>query len=221
MKIKKFGAPNDHLSEVGVIDISWPVSPQMTAYKDKKVVAFEQTKIFERDHARESRMMLGAHSGTHIDAPAHFLENGVTIDQLPLTAFNGPCRVLDLSVVAEYISAEDLIPYKINPGEIILLKTSNSSASPLQPFNPNFIYLSASAAQHLADAQIKAVGIDYLGIERNQPDHATHTTLMQYNVVIIEGLRLAQVPEGRYQLVCLPLAVVGLEAAPARAVLIA
>ena len=102
----------------------------------------------------------------------------------------------------------------------MLLKTRNSYLSSIAPFNYEFIYVATSAAQYLIDHNIKAVGIDYLGIERAQPHHDTHTLFMQNNIGIIEGLRLEHVTAGQYILYCLPLACVGTEAAPARAVLV-
>jgi arylformamidase len=203
-----------------IIDISWPITPSMTAYKDKKIVAFEHAKNFAQDNVCESYITLGSHTGTHVDAPAHFMQQGSTIDQLPLQALIGPCRVLDMTHIDEYIGRDDLTNQSLQEGEIILFKTTNSALSANQPFNKNFVYVAASAAEVLVEKKVKAVGIDYLGIERNQPDHATHTTLFKNNIVIIEGLRLQRVQPGHYTLYCLPLAVVGLEAAPARAVLI-
>lgn len=203
-----------------IIDISWPISLDMTAYKDRKVVSFNYTKTFERDQVRESTITLGSHSGTHIDAPSHFLAEGISIHQMPLDATCGPCIVLDCTNVTEAITEADLQEHTIEQGARVLLKTRNSALDAAAPFAYDFIYLAASGAAYLASKKIKAVGIDYLGIERQQPDHATHETLMRAGITIIEGLRLANVNSGSYVLWCLPLAVQGLEAAPARAVLV-
>jgi arylformamidase len=108
----------------------------------------------------------------------------------------------------------------IYAGDIILLKTANSSLGATALFNPSFVYLEASGAHYLQEKKIKAVGIDYLGIERAQPAHETHLQLMEHGITIIEGLRLQHVKQGRYLVCCLPLNAVGIEAAPARAVLI-
>lgn len=213
---------NDVYQIMNYIDISWPITPTMTAYKDRSVVRIEHTKTFECDGARESQLVLGAHTGTHIDAPAHFMRDGKTIDQQALTATIGPCVVLDMMHCTAAITADDLVPHQatLRSGEIVLFKTRNSLYAATDPFNAAFIYVAADAAQWLVAHNIKAVGIDYLGIERNQPAHETHTTFMQAGVTIIEGLRLAHVTPGEYFLWCLPLAVVGAEAAPARAVLL-
>jgi len=168
---------------------------------------------------RESVIRLGAHSGTHIDAPAHFISAGATIDQLALATINGPCIVIDCTTITDCITAQFLQSQSINHSDRILLKTRNSFLLHTDPFNPAFVYLDASAATYLVQCGIQAIGIDYLGIERAQPAHETHTVLMQHGITIIEGLRLAHVNPGPYELICLPLAIIGLEAAPARAAL--
>jgi len=204
---------------MNIIDISWPISLDMTAYKDKKVVTFSYIKTFEKDAARESVITLGSHSGTHIDAPSHFLAQGTSIHQISLDALCGPCVVLDCMHVSEAISDTDLQRHEIEQGAIILIKTRNSALSATAPFAYDFVYLAASGAAYLAEKKIKSVGIDYIGIERQQPKHETHEILMRAGITIIEGLRLAEVNPGSYMLWCLPLNIQGLEAAPARAVL--
>lgn len=204
---------------MNIIDISWPVSPRMTAYKNRHVVLVTPTKFFEIDQVRESLLTVGTHTGTHVDAPAHFMADGATVDQAPLNSLVGPCRVLDLGSVAEIITVANLEPFDVQPGERLLLKTKNSNRAIDQDFDQNFVYLGAEAATWLAEKQVLAVGIDYLGIERSQPGHETHLALLRHNIVIIEGLRLAQVAPGAYTLVCLPLLTIGLDGAPARAIL--
>lgn len=205
---------------VKIVDISWPLSEKTTGYKDRKTVAFETLKNFEKDGARESALWITTHSGTHVDAPAHMLKSGVAIDQLPLELFCGPCIVLDLMLVQEKITQAWLADQadQIKEGDIVLFKTANSLLSPTEKFNPNFVYLDLSGAQYLAEKKVKAVGTDYLGIERNQPGHLTHHELLTHNIGIIEGLRLADVEPGRYLFVCLPLSLIGFDGAPARAI---
>jgi len=203
-----------------VIDISWPLSPEMTAYKDKKIVEFTQTKEFERDNVRESKILVGSHSGTHIDAPNHFLQAGESIDSLELKKLIGPCKVLDFTHIKEKITEKDLLACDINQGDILLFKTTNSQLSPNAQFEYNFIYLDKTGGEFLASKKISVFGLDYLGIERNQPDHETHTALFGAGVTVIEGLRLKEVIPGDYFLICFPIKVKGLEAAPARAVLV-
>lgn len=207
---------------MNIIDISWPLSNKTTGYKDRTSVRLEQLKEFERDGARESALWITSHSGTHVDAPAHMLKEGKTIDRLSLENFSGPCVVLDMTMVAEKITREIVQEHAdlIKDGDIVLCKTVNSYLESTAPFNPNFVYIESTGAEYLVEKKVKAVGIDYLGIERNQPDHGTHQELMSNGIVIIEGLRLAHVEPGRYMLVCLPLNVIGLDGAPARAVLL-
>ena len=203
------------------IDISWPISVSMTTYKDAKDVRIESTKSFDVDGVRACCFSLGSHVGTHVDAPAHFIKNGPTIDKIELERIMGECKVLDFTDVEDKITDEHLALYDIDYEDIILLRTKNSFLKPDAPFNKNFVYLDESGAQYLADIGIQCVGIDYLGLERDQPGHPTHTILMLAEVAIIEGLRLAHVEQDLYSLVCLPLAVHGTDAAPARAILFA
>ena len=203
-----------------LIDISWPITADMTAYKDRPTVSFEQTKTFDKDGARETKLTLGSHTGTHVDSPAHFLAKGDTVNKIPLEQLVGPCTVFDMMSVDSTISRDDLAAYDIDEGAIVLLKTKNSQHKPTDLFDPNFVYFDPSGAEYLVECGVAAVGIDYSGIERDQPDHETHKTLMLADIAIIEGLRLAHVPEGEYIFICLPLSLPGLDAAPARAILI-
>ncbi len=203
-----------------VIDISWPISESMTEYKDGKSVKFTPTKSVESNGAREWKVSMCNHVGTHVDAAAHFLATGQTIDKMDLHGLVGPCRVLDLTSVTDKIMPDDLEPFGISQGEIILLKTTNSFREPNDRFSYSFVYIDELAAQYLATQNIKAIGFDYLGIERNQPNHETHKAFMQFNIPIVEGLRLGAVLAGNYFFCCLPLHYVGLDSAPARAILI-
>ncbi len=202
-----------------IIDISWPISAAMTQYKDVKRVDLQSIAKPSSD-AIEHMISLHSHTGTHIDAPLHFLKKGSTIDAIPLANVVGPCRVLDFTHVESCITAQDLGYYAFKQEEIILFKTKNSALVIDAPFNHNFVYLDKTGAQHLANMGVKTVGIDYLGIERNQPDHKTHKILLGNTISIIEGLRLEHVKAGSYIIICLPLLLVGLDAAPARAILI-
>jgi arylformamidase len=203
-----------------IIDISWPISPEMTSYKNKKTVQFLPVKEFEKDNARETIITLNCHTGTHVDAPSHFTAKGKTIDEVSLACLIGHCVVIDCTDT--HVLSKDYLESKalsINHTRV-LFKTRNSFLDANEPFNSEFVFLDASGAQWCKQQGIKTVGIDYLGIERGQPNHDTHSSLFADNITIIEGLRLADVEQGEYQLVCLPLNIVGLEAAPARAVLI-
>jgi arylformamidase len=203
-----------------IIDISWPITPTMTAYKDTTSVTFTELHTFEKDGVRKTLMTLDSHTGTHVDAPSHFLAQGKTSEAVPLEQLIGNCVVIDMTFVEEAITADDLEEYDLEGCDIILFKTRNSAHAVTAPFNTSFVYLDASAATYLAELGVQAVGIDYLGIERNNPNHETHRILMDAGVAIIEGLRLADAQEDAYFFVCLPLAVVGLDGAPARAILV-
>lgn len=204
-----------------VIDISWPISKATTGYKDRSIVDIEEIKNFNRDGVRETAIHLSSHTGTHIDAPSHFLKDGKTIDEMQLDCCIGDCVVLDMTTCAERITRDCLIAHDhdIVEGGIVLLRTANSDLSPTDKFSPHFVYLEASGAMYLAEKKIKAVGIDYLGIEHSQLGHPTHENLMHADVAIIEGLRLGHVQPGSYFFVCLPLNTIGVEASPARAML--
>lgn len=173
------------------------------------------------DGVADSSIAMNVHTGTHIDAPAHFIAGGATIEQLDLNQCNGVCRVIDLTghslAEGDAIGIDDLRPHAPQRGERLLLKTRNSERGPEDSFDFNFVYLRSDAAQYLVECEVSLVGIDALGIERAQTDHATHQILLGGGVMIIEGLRLAHVVPGDYQLGCAPLLIKGAEAAPARA----
>lgn len=204
-----------------IIDISWPISTATTGYKDRHIVNIEEVKNFNRDGARETALHLSSHTGTHVDAPSHFLREGKTIDEMHLDRLIGDCVVLDMTTCAERITRDCLMAHDMDITEngIVLLRTTNSDISPTDKFSPHFVYLEASGATYLAEKKVKAVGIDYLGIEHSQQGHPTHENLLNADIAIIEGLRLGYVQAGTYMFVCLPLNVIGTEAAPARAVL--
>ena len=204
---------------MNIIDISWPISPSMTQYKDAQHVTVRKLEK-PSSSCLEHLLTLHTHTGTHVDAPAHFIPGGETIEQIPLSKFIGPCRVLDLTHVTQAITKNDLTTHNIQADEIILLKTKNSEHAPTEKFKYDFIYLADDAATYLVQQKIKTIVIDYLGIERNQPEHPTHKALLSAHIPIIEGLRLEHVKAGTYMLYCLPLSLPGLDAAPARAILI-
>lgn len=203
-----------------IIDISWPLSPQTTTYKNKQPLEYTLTYTYENNGMQESRLSLGSHTGTHVDAPLHFLQGAASIDQTNLSQLITPCQVLDLTHVQESITASDLKTLDINPDYAVLLKTRNSFLPATGSFEPNFVYLDSTGADYLATKNIVCVGIDYLGIERNNPEHITHKILFNAGITIVEGLRLAHVNPDIYTLLCLPLLVINSEAAPARAILI-
>jgi arylformamidase len=209
---------------VNVIDVSWPISEKMTVYKDRqeKRPVITQTRAItnEGPDAAESKLAFDSHLGTHVDAPKHFVKGGTSIDRVPLATYVGMCAVYDLTHVQEKITQADLEKLSISAGGIVLFKTKNSALAPEAPFNPDFVFIDAGAAAYLASRKIKAVGIDYPGIERSQPNHETHLALLRNNIGILEGLRLQHVAPGNYFVVAAPLSVKDGDAGLCRALLI-
>ena len=202
-----------------IYDISMKISGDMPVYKGRaaKKPLFRVESDFTSGSVYETRIDMNMHTGTHIDSPAHILPGGKTIDTLDLSRVVTKCRVLDLQYAEEQITAEHLAAKKIGEGDFVLLKTKNSFFDLLEG---RFVFLDRTGAQYLTDRKICGVGIDSLGIERDQHGHETHKLLLGSDIVIIEGLRLKDIPEGEYLLVAAPLSIAGAEAAPARAILI-
>ncbi len=161
---------------------------------------------------------MNLHTGTHIDAPAHFLTNGEIMETFSLEQLVGPCTVLDLSDVQGGIEAYHLEKLVHKPPKKLLLKTRNSK-NHSKDFDPTYAGILLSAAEKIVEWGIELVGIDYLSIQPYKTDKEIHRVLLRNRVAILEGLRLEGVSEGQYELFCLPLKLVGTEAAPARAIL--
>lgn len=204
---------------VKVYDISMPIVEGMPVYKNKpeKQPKIRVVQDFDTATARESRVDLDVHTGTHVDSPLHMLPDGGTMETLPLDRLVRPCRVLDLTDVSEGITQADLEKFDIQAGEFLLFKTKNSFK---EEFDFEFVYLAEDGARYLVEKQVQGVGIDALGIERSQPGHPTHKNLFRADILIIEGLRLKEVSEGKYFMVAAPIKLVHTEAAPARVVLL-
>ncbi len=200
-------------------DISMDISADMKVYKgmDSKKPVVSQTSDYNKGDFFESKIDMNLHTGTHIDSPLHFVAGGQTIDKITLDRFITKCKVVSCTKSKERIGIEDLQDKGIEEGDFILLKSRNSLEDILES---NFIYLDRDGAAYLAQRKIKGIGTDALGIERAQPAHETHKTLLNAGIVILEGLRLKDVEDGEYLLVAPPLKIKGAEAAPARAILI-
>ena len=203
------------------IDISVPLSDGMVHWPGDPAVEIKRIRdIAEGEVCNVSSLSMSAHTGTHMDAPLHFLRAGKSLDRLPIEATIGPARVIEIAD-PESIKPEELRPFKIKQGERILFKTRNSEKSWKKAgFDEDFVYISQEAARYLAERQIQTVGIDYLSVGGFKRDGVeTHHALLGAGIWIIEGLNLSQVKPGLYELVCLPLKMLGIEGAPARAVL--
>ncbi len=200
-------------------DISMRIHTGMAVYKNN--AEKKPTVEILRDHeveygTRESRLSIELHTGTHMDAPLHMIKGGQDSTFFKVEDMVVPCRVLDLTHVDDRISQSDLVGEDIQADEFLLLKTKNSLD---EGFNPDFVFLDQTGAKYLADCGIRGVGTDSLGIERSQPNHATHQILLGQGIHILEGLRLKEIIPGRYTLIAAPLNIAGVEAAPVRALL--
>jgi arylformamidase len=209
---------------VKIFDISVPVDPQLPVWPgDPQIVLERYRSLSKGDTSNDSRLACSVHCGTHVDAPAHFIENGATIEQLPLEILVGAVTVVEVPEI-DVITPDLLENQRLDSQtKRLLLKTKNSDlwANPEHQFNPNFAALSAESASWIVDKGLKLVGIDYLSIQPfKDAQPLTHRVLLQAGIIIIEGLDLRDVNPGVYQLICLPLKLVGSDGAPARAVLI-
>ena len=197
-----------------MIDITRTIRPKMAIYPNNAGVQFEQIQPAGEGKNSLSRIILGSHTGTHIDSPAHIHEGGQGAFAYPLEQLNGPCEVVDVMQFESVISAGD-IPEIHAPR--ILFKTRNSAADP-DVFVDDYVALDDSAAQELVRRGVKLVGLDALSIRKRGTKNRVHETLIDSGVVVLEGLWLADVAAGDYDLLCLPLKV-DLDGAPVRAAL--
>jgi len=170
-----------------------------------------------------TEISLSAHTGTHMDAPRHFVRDGRTMESMPLDAVIGPCRVIELKHRSA-ITVEELKPHKLKRGERVLFKTRNSTRSwrlaKTSTFDENFIYIPADTARYLVERGVMTVGVDYLSVGGWQKDGVEcHQIMLGAEIWIIEGLDLSKIKPGLYDLICLPLKILGADGAPARAVL--
>jgi len=203
------------------IDISVSLRSGMVHWPDNPPVKIERLKDMNRGAVcNVSVMSLGAHTGTHMDAPLHFFKNGKSLDKLPLEATIGPARVVEIKD-REMVRPDELRAHNLRRGERILFKTLNSSRCwKTDAFIEDFVYISREAAQYLVDRGIRTIGVDYLSVGGFRRDGLeTHRILLGAEVWIIEGINLSKIKPGIYELVCLPLKVLGSDGAPARALL--
>jgi len=203
-----------------IIDISWPIDQNTTVQPGEQPVLFEPIKSFGKDEVRDSIIHMNAHTGTHVDAPSFLFRDGKSIDQIDLYSCVGPAIILDLTDVKESVKAEDLDKFEIRAGDFVLLKTKNSSLDPNAPYDSSFVYLDTSAAEYLVKKNVKTVGFDYITLEPEKQFDQAHKILLEKEITVIGGLRLFYVTPGIYFFFCLPISVLGIEAAPARAILL-
>lgn len=201
------------------IDISVPLRNTMVHWPDDPPVQIKRILDMERgDTANVSTLAMSAHTGTHLDAPRHFLCTGKSIDQMPLEAMMGRARVIEILDPAA-IKADELRRHHIRHGERLLFKTRNSERCwRSDHFIEDFTFITDEAAQLLAERRVHLVGIDYLSVDSFKNGAETHRVLLEAGIWVIEGLDLSRVNSGRYELICLPLKIEGGDGAPARAI---
>lgn len=204
------------------IDISVPLGDRTPVWPGTPGIATSQhMTIADGADANATQIVIDAHCGTHVDAPRHFVADGATIDQIGLDPFIGPAWVADLrghaNLTAAVLEAAE-IP---EPAQRLLLRTDNSFRPELRtaPFRHDYTALTDDGAQWVVDRGIRLVGIDYLSIQRFCDGPETHQILLRAEVAILEGIDLHAVDPGSWELLCLPLRLTGIEAAPARALL--
>lgn len=208
---------------VNYIDVSVSVSEDLPVWPGSPCVQFEKgLDLAAGDIANDTTLHFSVHTGTHIDAPSHFLENGKSVDQIPLNILIGPAYVVEISDNINAITSELLDSLKMPKATTrLLFKTRNSKLwlHGHKAFHQNFVALTTDAAKWIVDRDILLVGIDYLSIQLFSDGPETHQILLGADVVVIEGLNLSQVKLGHYELFCLPLKLQGIEGAPARVIL--
>ena len=208
-----------------IYDITVPLTNDMPTYPgDAGVEIRDWSSLANGDSANVTQLNFGAHTGTHVDAPAHFIEGAARSESLSLDSLIGKTRVIEVPETFMSIDKTFVEEHCEQGTTRFLFKTRNSRfwSSSSTPFRQDFTYLELPAAEYLVNRGVKLVGIDYLSIEQfGQKQHPTHLVLLSHGVVIVEGLNLTDVPAGIYELICLPLRIRSGkgDGAPARAIL--
>jgi arylformamidase len=206
-----------------IYDISVPISGSLVVWAGDPPVHITQPVHLDRgDLYTVTRLEMGAHTGTHVDAPAHFIAGGQTVEALDLDMLVGPAHVIH-TADASLLTARVLAGLEIPPDtERVLFRTRNSDRWALADagFVEDYVGISRDGAQWLVDRGIRLVGLDYLSVATFADTVSVHQILLRAGVILVESLDLSDIAPGTYQLVCLPLSVPGVEAAPARAILI-
>jgi len=214
----------DALPATGWLDATATLDPATTpVYAGDAPMKFDFLKDMRKgDGFTLSAYSLGAHSGTHIDAPMHFVRDGESIDRVSLDPLIGPARVIDIPDSVQAINAAELARHNWKGAERVIFRTRSSLHGWMHnsTFHRDFAFVAPDAAQQLAEAGVKLVGIDYISAEQfGAPAPLTHRTLLGKGIPIVEGFQLDSIPAGDYDLIVLPMKVGGHEAAPARAIL--
>lgn len=204
-------------------DVTVPVFEGMPTWPKDPGVSLQLARSIARgDGANVTRLQMGAHTGTHMDAPFHFEAGGYGIDRIPLEVLVGPCRVFDLTTIPGHIDCAALQQCDLSGVTRVLFKTRNSECWMRgdREFNTRFLAIVADGAEWLVRQGVRLVGVDYLSVEPfGSKEHPVHHTLLKAEVAIIEGLDLSDVPAGDYELMALPVKLRGADGAPARVLL--
>jgi len=205
-------------------DISVTISPTLPTWPgDPKAIVERVSAIAKGANANVSRMDMGVHTGTHVDAPLHFIDGTSAVEAMNLEVLIGPARVVQVGDEVNVITREVLEGLDIPASTSrLLFKTRNSYywANQVQEFQTDFVGIDESGSKYLVEKGVRLVGVDYLSVAPYKQSRPTHQILLGANIVIIEGLDLSAIQPGEYQLICLPLKIEGSDGAPARAVLI-
>lgn len=207
-----------------IYDITLPISPAMPVWPGDPPLVLERVESMDAGaHANVSRLACSVHTGTHVDAPHHFLNDGRMVESLPLDALAGPVWVTAIPPGVDLVTAPVLEAASVPPGVTrLLLKTRNSELwrRGEDRFQEAFVAISPDGAQWLVEHGLRLVGVDYLSVAPFKDSDLTHRILLTAGVVILEGADLSVVEPGAYHLYCLPLKLVGSDGAPARAILV-
>jgi len=203
-----------------IYDISIPIAHGGVVYPGNPEIHIEaQQEIAKGGSSNVSSLAFGSHTGTHVDAPKHFFDDGAGVDALPLDLLLGRARVVEITKRGG-IGRDELAAAGLREDIRVLLKTTNSALWNGEGFHKDYTYLAEDGARYLVDQGVKVVGIDYLSVEQFKKAGApAHRALLSQSVVIIEGLNLAEAEAGMYEMYCLPLRIAGSDGAPARVIL--
>ena len=204
-----------------IYDLSLPVESGGLVYPGNPEIEIGlQQAIASGAGANVSSLRFGSHTGTHVDAPRHFFDDGAGVDALSLEVLMGPALLIALEPGVMAVTDAHLRPYDLTHIDRVLIRTRNSGFVRERAFHRDYTYLAPEGAAYLVEMGVKLVGVDYLSVEQfHSGHHRTHRTLLEKGVVIVEGLDLSEPVAGVYEFRCLPLRLVGLDGAPARAVL--
>lgn len=202
-----------------IYDLSLALSADMVRWvSSQPLELIERKRMARGDTNNSSSVLMSVHSGTHVDAPFHFVPDGRTIESLPLELFVGPARVCAVDS-ERYITAADVAALDLQNETRVLFKTRNSRLLHQPAYDPGFVAFSADGAQALVERGVKLVGLDYLSVARADEQVPVHRAFLDHGVVLLEGADFSEVPPGRYELICLPIKLRGADGAPCRAVL--